>query len=338
MRNSTLFKFTCKVLVHSRDNDETRYMFLEKAQLCSPPLPSDEVASIWSNACKFYCNVVLKNPKYIPPTLFNKGNVSHNPTDFTDVSQAHVLAEVYSNKLRYSPATGFLSFNGVFWEKSDNKARAHVHELTKHQLEEAEEREKKASEVITMLKGMFKQINLDVENTQLTTLQKYEAEHEKAQQFKKFALKYRDSYRISATLTEAKSELSISVDKLDAAPFLLNTTGRTYDLRSGLENSHTHNPEDLITKCTAVTPSYKGMDIWLRFLLTTFLSDQELINYVQLIAGLGAIGRVFLEAVIICIGSGRNGKSTLWNAIKALWVLMLALSPLMFSLLIAGGI
>ena len=58
------------------------------------------------------------------------------------------------------------------------------------------------------------------------------------------------------------------------------------------------------------------MDIWLNFLQTIFVNDQGLIDYVQLIAGLGAIGRVFLEAVIICIGSGRNGKSTLWNAIK----------------------
>ena len=316
MRNTTLFKFACRSLVRFGDTDETRYMFWEKSKHCFPPLPCNEVASIWNNALKFYSDVVLKDPKYSPPTAFNRGYVSLEPTDRSDVGQAQVLTKEYNNKLRYSPATGFLNFNDVLWEESDDKARTQVHELTERQLRQSEERETKASEIITLLKGMFKQINLDVETIKPPALQKYEAEYEKAQQFHKFALKYRDSYRISATLTEAKSELSISLDKLDADPFLLNTTGGTYDLRFGLSKSHAHNPEDLITKCTAVAPSYNGMDIWLNFLQTIFLNDQELIDYVQLIAGLSAIGRVFLEAVIICIGSGRNGKSTLWNAIK----------------------
>ena len=162
---------------------------------------------------------------------------------------------------------------------------------------------------------MAKQIGVDVEATNPHALKKYKADYEKAQQFHKFALKYRDSCKIS-TLMEAKSELSINIDKLDADPFLINTTSGTYDLRYGLSNSHAHNPEDLITKCTAVAPSYKGMDIWLNLLKTIFVNDQELIDYVQLIAGLGAIGHVFLEAIIICIGSGSNDKSSLWDAIK----------------------
>ena len=63
---------------------------------------------------------------------------------------------------------------------------------------------------------MFKQINLDLKTIKPSALKKYEAEYEKTKQFQKFALKYRDSYRISATMTEAKSELSLNVDKLDA--------------------------------------------------------------------------------------------------------------------------
>ncbi len=35
----------------------------------------------------------------------------------------------------------------------------------------------------------------------------------------------------------------------------------------------------------------------------------------QQVVGLAAIGRVFLEAIIIAYGSGRNGKSTFWNTI-----------------------
>ncbi|HAM1898228.1 TPA: DNA primase, partial [Listeria monocytogenes] len=44
--------------------------------------------------------------------------------------------------------------------------------------------------------------------------------------------------------------------------------------------------------------------------------DQELIDYVQMIVGLAAIGKVYVEALIISYGEGRNGKSTFWNVIS----------------------
>lgn len=40
-----------------------------------------------------------------------------------------------------------------------------------------------------------------------------------------------------------------------------------------------------------------------------------MIDYVQLLVGLVAIGRVFVEALIIAYGEGKNGKSTFWNTI-----------------------
>lgn len=46
-----------------------------------------------------------------------------------------------------------------------------------------------------------------------------------------------------------------------------------------------------------------------------FQGDSELINYVQRIVGLTAIGKVYVEALIIAYGDGRNGKSTFWNTI-----------------------
>lgn len=36
----------------------------------------------------------------------------------------------------------------------------------------------------------------------------------------------------------------------------------------------------------------------------------------QMICGLAAIGKVYVEALIIAYGNGRNGKSTFWNAIS----------------------
>lgn len=45
----------------------------------------------------------------------------------------------------------------------------------------------------------------------------------------------------------------------------------------------------------------------------------ELTEYVQKICGLSAIGKVYMEAIIISYGEGANGKSTFWNTIA--WAL-----------------
>jgi P4 family phage/plasmid primase-like protien len=57
------------------------------------------------------------------------------------------------------------------------------------------------------------------------------------------------------------------------------------------------------------------MDTWMEALDIFFFGDRELIDYVQRIAGLAAIGKVYVEAFIIAYGDGRNGKSTFWNTI-----------------------
>ena len=107
--------------------------------------------------------------------------------------------------------------------------------------------------------------------------------------------------------------LCISADDLDANPYLLNTPEATYDLRTGAAQEH--RAEDYITKCATVSPSDDGIDYWLDALDTSFCSDQELIDYIQEVVGLAAIGKVFVETLVIAYGEGRNGKSTFWNTI-----------------------
>ena len=40
------------------------------------------------------------------------------PEDFSDVGQAIVLSREYMDRLRFSPATDYIVFNGSFWEES----------------------------------------------------------------------------------------------------------------------------------------------------------------------------------------------------------------------------
>jgi P4 family phage/plasmid primase-like protien len=108
--------------------------------------------------------------------------------------------------------------------------------------------------------------------------------------------------------------LEIEQRILDVNEFLLNTPSATYDLRTGATQDH--NAEDYITKQTECDPCSDNEQLWLDALNTIFVGDQELIDYVQMIVGLAAIGKVYVEALIISYGEGRNGKSTFWNVIS----------------------
>lgn len=89
----------------------------------------------------------------------------------------------------------------------------------------------------------------------------------------------------------------------------------TYDLRKGLTGEQLHNPEDLITKITTCAPGSDDGQLWLDALELFFCGDKELIEYVQLVVGMAAIGKVYQEHMIIAYGGGANGKSTFWNTI-----------------------
>lgn len=140
--------------------------------------------------------------------------------------------------------------------------------------------------------------------------------YEIATAYRKYCLKRRDSKYITAALKEARPQVLIEHRVLDADEFLLNTPFSTYDLRKGVSGSTEHNPLNFITKQTTVSPDGVGAEIWNDALNTFFCNDVELIDYVQKIVGLSAIGKVYVEALIIAYGEGRNGKSTFWNVVS----------------------
>lgn len=134
--------------------------------------------------------------------------------------------------------------------------------------------------------------------------------------YQSFAVRRRDSKNITSTLKETHPMLEISPSDLDAGCFLLCTPEATFDLRKGMAGAREHSADDFITKITSVSPGSKGAQLWQDNLDLIFQKDQQLIDYVQMICGLAAIGKVFVEALIIAYGDGRNGKFTFWNAIS----------------------
>ena len=129
-------------------------------------------------------------------------------------------------------------------------------------------------------------------------------------------MKRRDYKYVVSALNAAKPMLAVSVSDLDKNEKLLNTPYATYNLEKGIAGEQPHNPEDLITKITNVSPSDDGKELWDQCLELFFSGDKELIDYVQMVVGMAAVGKVYQEHLIIAYGSGANGKSTFWNTIS----------------------
>ncbi len=316
-RNATMSRFAGRVIKKYGDNDTAFQCFMEESQKCTPPLSQQELMTIWHSAQKFYAKVQQQDG-YIPPELYNDDR-SYKPEDFSDVGQAEVLAKYFSSELRYSPATHYIRYNGQYWQETEPGAQAVAHELTRRQLKEA------SADMLSALDALNKNGGQDILNSTSKTkaemlmneeqLDAYKA-YLAAKAYQAFVIQRRASKNITATLKEARPKLEITPQELDSDPFLLCTPDATYDIRLGVAGGREHLPDDYITKMTAVSPSEKGKQIWNDCLDLIFCGDSELIDYVQMICGLAAIGKVFVEALIIAYGSGRNGKSTFWNAVS----------------------
>lgn len=313
-RNKTMSHYAGRIIKRLGNTEEAHKQFLKEAEKCSPPLDDAELAGIWASAVKFGAKIAAQEG-YIPPEQYNQDFLLM-PEDFSDVGQAIVLSREYMDRLRFSPATDYIVFNGSFWEESQPNAQGIAQELTARQLEEAETeiqrcmKEMSENGAWAMLAAMgAKKAMAAFSEAQRHSFEKYE----RAETYRKYAIKRRDTKYISAALKEARPMIQIEQRVLDADEFLLNLPSGTCDLRTGAVREH--NAQDYITKQTAVDPSGDGMDVWEDALQTFFQGDADLIRYVQEIVGLAAIGKVYIEALVIAYGEGRNGKSTFWNTI-----------------------
>lgn len=315
-RNATMSHFAGRILKRYGNTQEAYDAFRKEAEKCDPPLEEGELATIWRSALQFHRKVAAQNG-YIPPDQYN-ADYQFQPNDYTDVGQAEVLARVSGGELRYSPATDYICYNGVYWEESKHGAQAVAQKLTANQLEEATAGVNKAWNNLSKC-GAAELLTATSKKKAESMFTKNQAaaynQYNKAAEYKSFALDRRGSKSITNTLKEARPMLAITPKDLDADCYLLCTPDATYDLRKGLAGKMEHRPEDFMTKVTSVSPSDKGMDLWEKQLDLLFCGDQDLINYVQLVAGTACVGKVFIEQMIIAYGCGANGKSTFWNTL-----------------------
>lgn len=321
-RNNTLSHFAGKVLKRYGECDKAHEVFLEQAAKCDPPLEDAELKTIWFSALKFFRNKVSNGSGYVPPDQYNNdfgdGPGSLKPEDYSDVGQAKVLSREYGDELKFTAATDFIRFDGEVWVEDKQMAVGACVEFLDLQLQDAKDCIEEAQKALvkagydeSAVKQGSKAIAKDIKAEHLGIFYMLVG----AEKYLAFSMKRRDYKYITSALNVAKSMLTIKVSDLDKDPVLLNTPRATYNLEKGISGEQPHAPFDLITKITECSPGDEGMDIWLEALDTFFCGDAELIEYVQKVIGLAAIGKVYEEFIIIAYGDGANGKSTFWNTV-----------------------
>lgn len=317
-RNNTLSRFAGRVVKRYGSTGKAHEIYLEEAQKCDPPMDDEELTVIWNSAIKF-ARKVQGQDGYVPPDDYNSDFDSLRPSDFSDIGQAKVLTREYGNELCYTDATDYLRFNGDFWMESKQQSVGAMEEFLDLQLQDAIDEVTGALNALVALGEKEEDIlsggkkyESSLSGDPLKAFKKYQS----ALAYKTFVMKRRDMKYVISALQAAKPMLEIKVSDLDKDEFLLNTPGMTFDLRMGLAGGRAPEAADYITKQTTTSPGEKGEQIWQGALDIFFCSDQTLIDYVQQIVGLASIGKVYLEAIIIAYGGGRNGKSTFWNSIS----------------------
>lgn len=305
-RHSTLVKYAARILTRFGETEKSYLLFCNESAKCVPPLDEEELDCIWTDECEFYHETIENNPDYIPPEIYDmvSSGKTLKPNDFTDLGQTNVFVSEHRNIIRFSDATDYLYYNGKTWIESRIKVHRLIQLQTTSQLKEvsfllAQARQEENNAII-----YDNNFNKETAKDKIKIVENY----------RKFVMKHRNTSRITAVLTEAQPMVEIDVETLDKDGFLLNTPTGTIDLKTG--NQNPHNPLDYCTKITTVSPDLRNIKLFQDFLQTITNKDKSLEDYLQYIAGMCLIGKVYCENLIIAYGTGKNGKSTFFNLLS----------------------
>lgn len=221
------------------------------------------------------------------------------PSDFTDVGNAEIVERRNRGKMLFCDALGWLVYDDAsgVWVADEHAARGKCIEFTDVMLDHAK----------TLYDEEFQKALQDHSTTKIQISKETVA-------FYKHAINSRARHAIDNMLSLCKPAMHVKAKALDANPFDLNTPAGLVDLRTG--EIRPHDPKALCTHQTNCAPSSEGLSLWLDFVDLITCGDKDLAKFLQLNAGMSAIGQVTSEYAVFAIGCGRNGKSTYYGALS----------------------
>ncbi len=229
------------------------------------------------------------------------------PDDLTDAGNSQsFLSHKYGEDLLWCDALGWLRWTGQYWKRDDQSGLAAALAFSDDMLAEARAGVDAAQAEAALLEADANATDQarDAADKRLSAALEYLSHAERT----------RGKARLEAIAALSIPSLARPVDAFDADPFCLCTPSGEFDLRTGVV--HPARKESLCTRITAVSPSVAGAEMWKDFLHKLTCDDTSLEAYLQYVAGMSLIGKVYKEGLVLGYGSGSNGKSTFFNTLQ----------------------
>lgn len=202
--------------------------------------------------------------------------------EFTDRNNARILARLLQGKALYVEGWGWCTYDGRRWTVDHENAR-----------------------VLALARDLLPQHYLE----------RALYEPEKREKLCKAAKDAHSRERLIAALDLARGDLLANAKEFDKDPWLLNCENGVLDLRTG--SLLPHSPELMLSKLCPVsyTPQAQA-PTWEKFISEITLGDRDLAAFLQRALGYSITGDTREDKLLICWGSGANGKSTLLQTIR----------------------
>ena len=241
-------------------------------------------------------------------------DINIKPADYSDAGNAEVFSLFYKDELIFVDALGWLFWNGKRWERDDHKSLELALKLSKQMLKDALTEYSEALRLEAEAKAAYAASG---EESDGEKMKKAKAAADKAEAYLKHAKASRGGAKIKNMVDLSKPALAIRADKLDSNPFDLNTPAGIVNLRTG--KIRPHDPAAYCSRITEAAPGLEGAETWQEFLNLVTGGDESIMGFLQLVAGMAAVGTVYHEGIILAYGGGGNGKSTFFNSLGAVF-------------------
>lgn len=208
--------------------------------------------------------------------------------ELSDIWVAERFMEKHGHEVRWVPAWGkFMFWNGQCWRRDEMQ------------------------KIPSMVIGVCKEISDRLLRSGTTDKEKG------ANQKKAVQICSAGTVQSVQTLLKMEGSLIAPAEVMDADPWVLGTPGGTVDLKTG--EILPAEPMRNISKLAAITPIYRGTTpIWREFLATATSGDDQLVAYLQRLAGYSLTGLVSEQTLAFLWGPGGNGKSVFVNTIAGI--------------------
>jgi putative DNA primase/helicase len=224
----------------------------------------------------------IEDPPPGPPPQSNSQAVLYEPSD---VGNAERLVARFGRDLRYcAPWRSWLLWDGRRWQRDEEGA------------------------ILRFAIRTVRAIRAEARATEYD---------DRAGKLRKWAADSQSEAKLRALLTIAQALPGVPVrpDELDACPHLLNCPDGTVDLRTGLKYAHRRG--DLLTKLAATSGDMDAPAPLFEQFLSRIVPDETVRCYLQRMAGQTLVGDETERVLAVLYGPGRNGKSTLVEALLA---------------------